>query len=162
MRRLAARKLTPKKKFSCAEDDRLKQLVEEKGTDDWLKIASHMSGRDSRQCKERWQHYLAPDLLRLPWTQADEALLESKVAEHGRTWKMFESYFPGRTHVHIKNRYTVLSRRRLRRLWKPGISRLNESPPVPRLIPSERSDEDCSLFDADLDCLTDGLDGEDV
>jgi hypothetical protein len=41
-------------------------------------------------------------------------LLEEYVAEHGKKWKLFEEFFPGRTEISIKNRYNVLLRRRAR------------------------------------------------
>jgi hypothetical protein len=126
-----------KRKFSPAEDAALKQLVEENGTNDWAKIASQMRARDSRQCKERWYHYLMPELVKLPWAQADDILLECKVAEQGRKWKMFESSFPGRTDIDIKNRYNVLARRRLRRLRIPFDSAVKEFAYIPGNFVSE-------------------------
>jgi hypothetical protein len=103
-----------RRKFSAEEDDALKALVSEYGTEDWMLIALRMPRRDSRQCKERWCHYLAPELIQRPWSLEDDALLERRVSEHGHKWKLFENDFPGRTDISIKNRYNVLARRLLR------------------------------------------------
>jgi hypothetical protein len=69
-----------------------------------------MDGRSPRQCRERWNHYLAPDLVLCQWTKEEETLLESQVTEHGRQWKTFESLFPGRTDINIKNNFMTLRR----------------------------------------------------
>jgi hypothetical protein len=147
----------PKWKFSPTEDDILRQLVKENGTDDWVKIASLVRGRDARQCKERWCHYLAPELIKLPWGEADDALLEHKVAEYGRTWKRFELWFPGRTDIDIKNRYNLLMRRKLKRLRIRFDSRFQEFPLVQ---PSTTNELDPSAFETTFDYLTDAGDWE--
>jgi hypothetical protein len=101
-----------KRKFSLDEDNMLRTLVKENGIGDWVKIAERMQDRDSRQCKERWFHYLAPHLTQQPWTRAEDILLEAKAAQDGHRWKHFEVFFPGRTDVGIKNRYNLLIRRK--------------------------------------------------
>jgi hypothetical protein len=127
-----------RRKFSPDEDDMLRALVKKNGVGDWPAIAAQMPNRDSRQCKERWFHYLAPCLVQNPWTRADDVLLEGKVAEHGHRWKLFELFFPGRTDVNIKNRYNVLVRRRKRELAMLGraIARAQPTSPEP-LSPPE-------------------------
>jgi hypothetical protein len=99
-------------KFTPEEDARLEALVSLNGTADWSRIASKMPHRDSRQCKERWSHYLSPGIVQTPWTKAEDALLEAKVLEHGHKWKLFETFFPGRVDTNIKNRFNVLLRQR--------------------------------------------------
>jgi hypothetical protein len=121
-----------RRKFSPEEDDSLKALVAEYGTDDWTKIASRMPRRDSRQCKERWCHYLSPELVQLPWTADDDALLQRRVAEHGHKWKLFENDFPGRTDISIKNRFNVLARRSLR--WVRIEEAVPSEDPLPALV----------------------------
>jgi hypothetical protein len=77
-----------RRKFCREEDDALKVLVKENGTQDWIKVASLMPQRDSRQCKERWFHYLAPELVQSPWNQEEDTLLLTKVAEFGHKWEI--------------------------------------------------------------------------
>jgi hypothetical protein len=103
---------TSRRKVSAEEDRTLQTLVIRYGKDDWRRIASFMPGRSSRQCKERWFHYLTPDIVQSRWTQAEDELLNEKVQQLGHKWKMFEAFFPGRVDVSIKNRYNVLLRQK--------------------------------------------------
>jgi hypothetical protein len=139
-----------KRKFMLHEDDALRALVERYGTNDWVTIASHMVDRDSRQCKERWFHYLSPDVVQDAWTPAEDALLESKVVELGRKWKLLELEFPGRTDISIKNHFNVLARRRMRqvRVAQRALTqaasraqRMSENPPrtLPESTPRSES-----------------------
>jgi hypothetical protein len=81
------------------------------GTADWVAIASQMPNRDSRQCRERWYHYLAPEVLSDEWTKEEDVLLQKQVEAHGHKWKWFETQFPGRTDINIKNHYQLLLRK---------------------------------------------------
>lgn len=60
------KKKNPKKckhfKWSLKEDNQLRQLVFIFGTNNWKNLAKKKDGRNSRQCRERWQYYLNPYL----------------------------------------------------------------------------------------------------
>jgi hypothetical protein len=101
-------------KFSPEEDSTLMALVQKFGQGNWQSIASYMNGRTSRQCKERWIHYLDPTIIVKPWTKREDRLLEQKVGELGKKWKQLEMIFPGRTEISLKNRYNVLLRKTAR------------------------------------------------
>jgi hypothetical protein len=45
-------------KFGPHEDVALVDLVCRYGVNCWQQIATHMPGRDARQCRDRWNHYL--------------------------------------------------------------------------------------------------------
>lgn len=98
-----------KRKFTPEEDELLKRLVEEYGQN-WEVISTKMESRLPRQAKERWYHYLRPDVRRDAWTREEEKELIQLVRESGRSWKSYENYFPGRTDVAIKNHYNFLKR----------------------------------------------------
>uniref|UniRef100_A0A6I8P2M5 MYB proto-onco like 1 n=1 Tax=Ornithorhynchus anatinus TaxID=9258 RepID=A0A6I8P2M5_ORNAN len=49
------KKLWNRVKWTRDEDDKLKKLVEQHGTDDWTLIASHLQNRSDFQCQHRWQ-----------------------------------------------------------------------------------------------------------
>jgi hypothetical protein len=100
--------------FSASEDMLLRSLVGQFGTRDWVNVASRIQDRTVRQCRERWNHYLCPTLMRGKWTDSEDDVLEKLVREQGRQWKAFECYFPGRTDIDIKNRYNLCMRRRKR------------------------------------------------
>ena len=98
-------------KFSRSEDALLVSLVNELGVRDWETIASRMPGRNSRQCRERYQNYLSPNLSHEPWTPEEDRLLEQKLKEFGSKWVNISKYFKNRTDTMLKNRWLVLSRR---------------------------------------------------
>lgn len=90
------------------EDDILRKLVEEFGENDWRHLAKKMDGRNSRQCRERWQYYLDPNLKIGDWTQEEDELIISKVKELGKKWMTIKNFFTNRTDAMIKNRYRSL------------------------------------------------------
>jgi hypothetical protein len=65
-----------KRKFTPAEDARLRDVVDRMGTKDWGAIAAQMCPRNPRQCRERWNNYINPRLANTEWTTAEEELLE--------------------------------------------------------------------------------------
>jgi hypothetical protein len=48
---------------------------------DWLEVAKRVDGRTAKQCRERWQNHLNPDLKMGPFTAAEDLLLETAVRE---------------------------------------------------------------------------------
>jgi hypothetical protein len=48
----------------------------------------------------------------LGWSDADDALLTEKFKIHGPHWSQLQQFFPGRTAVNVKNRWTTLTARR--------------------------------------------------
>jgi len=99
-------------RFTSAEDEKLKNLVEVYGTNSWAYIANQMPNRNPRQCHERWTNFLSPLLNHGPWTQEEDDLLEQKVNEFGNKWVTIQQYFPDRTDTSIKNRYKLILRRK--------------------------------------------------
>ena len=99
-------------KFTEREDVRLKTLIETLGTGDWKTIASHMSGRTARQCRDRWKNYLSPHMEVREWTPEEDKLLLQKLKEIGGRWTMLASFFPGRSGIAVRNRCCKLSRQK--------------------------------------------------
>ncbi len=96
--------------FKPEEDEQLKKVIEQYGTHDWQNVADHMPGRNPRQCRERWKHYLsAPEGSKREWTQEEDDLLIRKVQEMGGKWTKFTHFFEGRSDLHIKLRYRKLA-----------------------------------------------------
>ena len=100
-----------RKSFSPKEDERLKMLVAKYGTDNWSAIEKEMPGRNVRQCRERYKHYLSPEISQQPWTPAEDELLLAKVNEIGSRWVTISKFFNNRTDINVKNRWVVLMRR---------------------------------------------------
>ena len=94
-----------KNKFTPAEDQLLLEVVDRVGSKDWSEVASHLQGRNARQCRERWNNYVNPAIAKLPWTPAEDRLLEQKFRELGTKWHSIASFFPNRSKNSIKNHW---------------------------------------------------------
>lgn len=105
------KKKVVKTKFTPEEDERIRQLVQQHGTENWALIASHMKGRKTRQVRERYQYFLAPELKSDHWTEEEDSMLMAMVGKLGKHWKHISERFPGRTDINVKNRYNKLMRR---------------------------------------------------
>ena len=108
----------PKKngKFTPEEDMKLKQFVAQFGELNWDIISKYMENRTPRQCKERWMTYLSPKVNLSPWTEEEDQLLMEKYNFYGPKWTRITVFFPSRTEINVRNRCTVLLRRRNRKI----------------------------------------------
>lgn len=95
--------------FSPQEDERLRSLVAIYGDKEWKLVAQKMPNRTTRQCRERYKSYLAPDIKNGPWTPEEDELLKQKFQEYGSKWSIIQSFFSSRSDVNIKNRWTIIS-----------------------------------------------------
>jgi hypothetical protein len=102
----------PRRRFTANEDKTLRGLVCMYGLNEWRTIAAFLPERTPRQCRDRYEYYLAPNVYNPPWTDAEDALLQQKIAECGSKWVFLSRFFPGRNGNHLKNRwYKVLAKR---------------------------------------------------
>ena len=106
-----------KKVFTVEEDNRLIEL-HSIYKDNWKKISDLMPKRTIRQCKERYFHYLSPDISQSQWTEDEDELLIKKVNLFGKKWKSFENFFKGRIEISIRNRWNMLERKQKRQIKK--------------------------------------------
>ena len=97
--------------FTQEEDRKLKELVKEYGENSWSLIATQMPNRTTRQCRERYRHYLSPSIINGKWTPEDDKLLMSKYNELGPRWVSIAKFFQSRTDINVKNRWIVLMRK---------------------------------------------------
>lgn len=154
----------PHKKWSKEEDEKLKKLVEEFGVNDWRHLAKKMEGRNSRQCRERYQYYLNPSLIQGQWTREEDELIISLRNNLGPQWMKISKYFEHRTDAMIKNRYNLLVRNSIRqnrkklsksakkkKIVEQPISPLSSTPlsPVPTTVFTD------DLFENDFTCNDD-------
>lgn len=96
-----------KQKFTAEEDSKLKEFVKELGTHSWKKIAAQMKSRTTRQCRERYINYLAPNVTNGPWTLEEDQRLIQLVNEMGPKWSKIALFFNSRSDVNVKNRYAL-------------------------------------------------------
>jgi hypothetical protein len=127
--------------FSAEEDNHLKLLVAQIADPDWKQIAAQMTNRTARQCRERYKNYLSPDLSTRPWNDVEDVLLREKVRQFGPRWAQISHFFPGRSDVGLKNRWSAISAGIDDR--RPGLEaaeRPEEKPPPPAAPPPEKSE----------------------
>jgi hypothetical protein len=98
-------------KFTAKEDMELVSLVQQFGQDDWSTVSAQLTGRSPRQCRDRWNHYLAPYANNSSWSQEEEDLLLAKLRELGPQWSRIALFFPGRTGISLRNHCCKLARR---------------------------------------------------
>ena len=129
----------PHNKFSPQDDEILKCLVAQYGESSWIRIAEHMEGRNSRQCRERWLNYLSPALNKSDFTPEEDALLNQKVEELGQKWVQISKFFTGRTDQMVKNRYFLLKRKNEREMRKKQ-KKMNQEQKKQAPIPVDNKD----------------------
>jgi hypothetical protein len=102
----------PKVRFAPDEDERLLEAVRIHGTTNWPHIATCVAGRNARQCRERWNNYVNPQLVKEGWTREEDALLQQKYNELGPRWAVIARLFEGRARNSVKNRLWAIQRKR--------------------------------------------------
>ena len=80
-------------KWTPAEDDKLKALVDQYGEkSDWkLWVPLCMGGRDHKQCKERWRNHIGNTLSKETWEEWENSAMLEAIQELGTSgadaWK---------------------------------------------------------------------------
>jgi hypothetical protein len=117
--------------FEPHEDDLLRAVVDQLGTDNWRKVAANLPGRTARQCRERYNAYLCPTINSSPWTPEEDELLIAKFPHYGTRWAEYRPLFRHRTLACIRNRWYVLLRKQEQRSGKARRDRRTkaDSPP---------------------------------
>ncbi|KAF4596112.1 hypothetical protein EYR40_008203 [Pleurotus pulmonarius] len=97
--------------WSTDEDERLIEAVRKHGTSRWSLVAAMVQTRNNDQCAKRWSDTLNPDIDRTVWSPEEDAQLLDAVQTMGKSWtKIVKTYFPGRTGLSAKNRYSRIMR----------------------------------------------------
>ncbi|XP_012319114.1 myb-related protein A isoform X5 [Aotus nancymaae] len=100
------KKLWNRVKWTRDEDDKLKKLVEQHGTDDWTLIASRLQNRSDFQCQHRWQKVLNPELIKGPWTKEEDQRVIELVQKYGpKKWSLIAKHLKGRIGKQCRERW---------------------------------------------------------
>ncbi|KAF3703567.1 Myb-related protein A [Channa argus] len=95
-----------KVKWSRDEDEKLKKLVEQHGTDSWKLIANFFPGRTDGQCQHRWQKVLNPELVKGPWTKEEDQKVIDLVHKYGpKRWSVIAKHLQGRIGKQCRERW---------------------------------------------------------
>ncbi|XP_015208869.1 myb-related protein A isoform X1 [Lepisosteus oculatus] len=101
-----SRKLMNKVKWTREEDEKLRKLVEEHGTDAWGLIAVHFPKRTDGQCQHRWQKVLNPELVKGPWTKEEDQRVIELVHKYGpKRWSVIAKHLQGRIGKQCRERW---------------------------------------------------------
>ncbi|XP_060095831.1 transcriptional activator Myb isoform X4 [Heteronotia binoei] len=95
-----------KTRWTREEDEKLKQLVEQNGTEDWKVIANFLPSRTDVQCQHRWQKVLNPELIKGPWTKEEDQRVIELVQKYGpKRWSVIAKHLKGRIGKQCRERW---------------------------------------------------------
>ncbi|KAJ5074215.1 myb-related protein 3r-1-like [Anaeramoeba ignava] len=104
--------------WSTEEDNLLIGLVEKYGNSNWAKISEFITGRTSKQCRERWRNHLDPSINHSKWTDEEDDKLIRLHQKYGNRWATIAKYIEGRPDNMIKNHWNSTLKRKLKQIAK--------------------------------------------
>ena len=114
-------------KWSESEDAMLRRLVNKAKVPNWNTIAKRFHNRNARQCKDRWNYYLSPNVNNSEWTEEEDKLLFEKFEEFGTKWSAIAKFFNNRTNTNVKNRWLAIHRRSAQKSSKASSKEASDS-----------------------------------
>ena len=88
------------------EDKKLMEVVGQHGAKNWSTvIAITIPGRNRNQCRERWIRHLNPDINKGPWSEEEDRIILTVLANVGNKWTKMATQLPGRPDNDTKNHW---------------------------------------------------------
>lgn len=112
-------------RFTKEEDELLRQLVNSNEQPNWNEVARHMKNRTARQCRERYNNYLRPNLVNGPWTREEDELLLELYEKYGPKWSLISQSFNSRSPVNVKNHHSSLVSQSIVKSRKNRMNEIN-------------------------------------
>ncbi|KAK5860507.1 hypothetical protein PBY51_021977 [Eleginops maclovinus] len=87
------------------EEEKLHRLVKEFGTDSWPSVSLHVK-RSEGECQRRWQQIKNPELVKGPWTQAEDDRVIDLVQNYGvKRWSLIAKHLLSRNGKQCRERW---------------------------------------------------------
>ncbi|OHS93894.1 Myb-like DNA-binding domain containing protein [Tritrichomonas foetus] len=97
-----------RRKFTEEEDNEIIKQVKIIGARKWELIAKFVTNRTAKQCRDRYQNYLAQNFFYGEWTKDEDLVIIRKINEIGQQWSVLSGFLKNRTPNAIKNRANFL------------------------------------------------------
>ncbi|KAK7267925.1 hypothetical protein RIF29_20606 [Crotalaria pallida] len=108
--------------WTTEEDNALLKLVELFGVKKWSHIAKSLNGRIGKQCRERWENHLRPNIKKDLWTEEEEKILIEAHKIYGNRWAKISKKLPGRTENMVKNHFYSTKRLKIVKMEKNKLT----------------------------------------
>lgn len=107
---LKAPKTLKKPVFTPEDDARLGSLVEQYGTEAWIKVSSELNKFTAKQCRRRYAEITNQEATPIKWSFFEDILLVEKFNEIGPRWTKLTTFFKDRTVSEVKYRMKKLQK----------------------------------------------------
>ncbi|KAI1317306.1 hypothetical protein EDD11_008675 [Mortierella claussenii] len=95
--------------WTTAEEEILLEAVRDLSSENWHAVAMKVPGRNAKQCMQKWQTDLDPQINRLPWTQDEDEKLVEAYHTFGNSWQQIAKMVETRTWYQCYNRVRAKS-----------------------------------------------------